>query len=243
MTNTAPPHTNGAARSRSSKRPAAPAASAPVRSAPVTGKPGEGLASPPKLRRKPALVAAAVVVIAVGALLAAYLTTVVGNTRPVIAVRNDIARGATISQADLVVVQITPDPALKTVPSSALESLVGKRVSVDLPAGGLVTTNAVTDTPIPAAGQSLVGVALTPAQLPAEPLLPGQTVRIINTPRQQDDPPKDQPGFVPATVVGTHPIGDQGQVVVDVTVPQDVAGKLAASIATGRVALVLDGNR
>lgn len=243
MTDTAPPHTNGVARTRSPKRSAALTQSAPTRSAPVDGRPGEGLASPPKLRRKPALVAAAVVVITLGALLAAYLTTVVGNTRPVVAVRNDIARGATINQADLVVVQITPDPALRTVPGNDLESLVGKYASVDLPAGGLVTTNAVTDAPLPAAGQALVGVALTPAQLPAKPLLPGQTVRIFNTPRQQDEPPKDQPGFVPATVVGTHAIGDQGQVVVDVTVPQDVAGKLAASIATGRVALVVDGNR
>lgn len=238
MTDTAPARTNGAAPGRSSKRTAA----AP-KPAPVTGKPGEGMASPPKLRRKPALVAAAVVIIAVGALLAAYLTTVVGHTRPVVAVRNDITRGATISQADLVVVQITPDPALKTVPGNQLQSLIGKHASVDLPAGGLVTANAVTDAPIPAAGQSLVGVALTPAQLPAEPLLSGQKVRIINTPRQQDEPPKGQPGSVPATVVGTHPIGDQGQIVVDVTVPQAAAGRLAASIATGRVALVVDGSR
>ena len=235
MTDTALPQTNGVAPTRSRKRPTA----AP-KPGPVDGKPGEGFPPPPKLRRKPVVVAAAVIVIALGALLAAYLTTVVGDTRPVVAVRNDIARGQTISQADLVVVQITPDPALKTVPSSELASLVGKHASVDLPAGGLVTTNAVTDALIPAPGQSLVGVALTPAQLPAEPLLPGEKVRIINTPRQQDEPPTRQPGSVPATVVGTHPIGDQGQVVVDVTVPQDAAGKLAAAIATGRVALVVD---
>lgn len=235
MTDTAPPKTNGVVARSRIKRPVTTPTPGPV-----NGKPGEGFASPPKLRRKPVVVAAAIIVIALGALLAAYLTTVVGNTRPVVAVRNDIARGETISQADLVVVQITPDPALKTVPSSELASLVGKHASVDLPAGGLVTTNAVTDAPIPAAGQSLVGAALTPAQLPAEPLLPGEKVRIVNTPRQQDDPPTGQPGSVPAIVVGTHPIGDQGQVVVDVTVPQNVAGKLAAAIATGRVALVVD---
>jgi hypothetical protein len=236
MTETAPPQTNGATRRRSAPDPS-----------PTTGpktdtaRGTERFAAPPKLRRKPMLVASAVITITLGALLAAYLTTVVGHTKPVVAVRNDVARGETISQADLMVVQITPDPALKTVPGDQLISLVGKHASVDLPAGGLVTSTSTTDATIPAVGQSLVGVSLTPAQLPGEPLRPGMKVRIVNTPRQQDDPPAKQPAAVPATVVTTHTFGDQGQVVVDVTVPQNAAAALAAAVATGRVALVVDG--
>lgn len=237
MTDTAPAETNGATRSRRSSKPPTRTTQAPGS---VNGKQTEEFTPPPKLRRKPVLVAAAIVVIALGALLAAYLTTVVGHTRPVVAVRNDITRGQTISQADLVVVQITPDPVLRTVPGDQLSSLVGKHASVDLPAGGLVTTASTTDAPVPAAGQSLVGVSLTPAQLPGDPLRPGMKVRIVNTPRPQDDPPKKAPASIPATVVATHTFGDQGQVVVDVTVPQNVAASLAASIATTRVALVLD---
>jgi hypothetical protein len=41
--------------------------------------------------------------------------------------------------------------------------------------------------------------------------------------------------------VSTHPAGDQGVVVVDVTVPREAAAELAATAATGRVALILDG--
>jgi hypothetical protein len=201
---------------------------------------GEVLPTPPRLRRRPILIALSLVFVAVGALLAAYLVTALADTQPVVAVRADVARGQVIERSDLLVVDISPDPALKTVPGDQLESLVGKFARVDLAAGGLVTSSAVTDQNLPAAGESLVGISLTPAQLPAHPLSPGDNVRIVTTPRQQDDPPTKAPTSVTATVVGTRPVGDQGQVVVNVTVPQSAAAQLAAVAATGRIALILD---
>lgn len=212
----------------------------PVTLASAGAAPAEAIATPPRLRRRPALVAMAVILVAVGALLAAWLATSIGNTRSVVAVRTDIARGHMIAREDLLVVDITPDPALKTVPASRIDTIIGRYARFDMAAGGLVTSTAVTDKTVPVAGQSLVGLSLTPAQLPARPLQPGDTVRIVTTPRQQDDPPTTPPASVPATVVDTHPVGDQGQVVVDVTVPKANAAELAATAATGRIALVLD---
>jgi len=43
-----------------------------------------------------------------------------------------------------------------------------------------------------------------------------------------------------ATVVGVRGVGDNGQIVVDVSVPYDQAAELAAQSATGKIALVLD---
>ena len=54
-----------------------------------------------------------------------------------------------------------------------MNSLVGQRAAMDLPAGGLVTREAVTAAVLPAQGQSVVGVALPASLMPGEPLQVG----------------------------------------------------------------------
>lgn len=204
--------------------------------------PAVSVPAPPRLRRRPIVIALAIVLVASGALLAAYLVTALGNTAGVVAVRTDIERGSVIQRADLVEARINPDPALLTVPINQMDSLVGKRAAGDLHAGGLISPQSVTDTTLPESGQTIVGVALTPAQLPGSPLQAGARVRIILTPRQQDDLPKADPVTVDAVVVSTRPVADTSQVVVDVSVPVGTAAKVASIVATARVALVLDGS-
>lgn len=198
---------------------------------------------PPKLRRRPGLIALAIVLIAVGGLLAAWLTTTVGNTHPVLTMRADVPRGTVINAADLTVAMVPDDPALRTVPSGQREQVIGKYAAADLTAGSTLTPDSFTDKPFPEAGQSVVGVSLTLAQLPAQPLRPGDKVRIVTTPRAQDDPPKDDPTSIAATVVATRAQPDGTHVVVDVTVPTADAAGLAARSATGRVALILDSGQ
>jgi hypothetical protein len=201
-----------------------------------------GVPPPPKLRRRPTLVALGVALIALGGLAAAWLTTVVGNTQPVLALRADVDQGTLIEADDLTVVQISVDPALTPVPDSRHDQIIGTHAARDLAAGSLLTPGSVTDQVIPATGASLVGVTLTRAQLPARPVHPGDTVRIVSTPRTQDDPPASEPNSTRAVVVGSRILADTSQVVVDVTVPARDAADLAARVATGRVALVLDGD-
>lgn len=199
------------------------------------------MAPPPKLRRRPLLWALGIALIALGALGAGYVATAVSNTESVLALRGDVDRGQLISAENLIVAQVSVDPALDPVAADAQESVIGQRATRDLNAGSLLTTDSYADQVIPAAGESLVGVALTPAQLPAGGVRPGETVRIINTPREQDDLPKTAPTTITATVVSLRENGDLGTLVVDVTVPTDVATDLASLVATGRVALVVDG--
>lgn len=179
--------------------------------------------------------------IALGGLGAAWLTTVVGDTRPVLALRADVSRGAVIEADDLTMARVGRDPALNPVPESRRGEVVGQRAAQDLAAGSLLTPGSVTEKVIPGAGQSLVGVALTAAQLPGRALLPGDRVRIVNTPPAQADPPAGEPRAIRATVVESRGQPDTGLTVVDVTVPVRSAADLAARAATGRVALVLDG--
>lgn len=196
--------------------------------------------SPARTRRRPGVLAAGVALVAVGALAAAYLTQVVGHTVAVVAVARSVPAGQLIGRADLTVANVNADPALRPVPADRLASLVGQRAAVDLPAGSLLTADAVAAALQPGAGRSLVGVALSPAQLPAETLRPGDRVRIVATPTAQGEPPSTTPATLTGEVVSVVGPDDAGLTVVNVSVPTGQAANLAAWVGTGRVALVLD---
>ncbi len=212
--------------------------------APVSGVP---VGPPPRLRRRPMLVAASVAAVVLGAAGSAWVFTSVSDAVPVVAVREAVARGEVIDAQDLVVVQLPADPGLRPVSADRAEEVIGTRSAVDLPAGGLLTEAAVQEHVSPAAGSSLVGVALPPTLMPGEPLLVGDQVRIVSTPGQgatvqEGDDPGGTPWSIEATVAGITE-GDAtggGQSVVDVLVPEDQAVELAARAATGNVILVLD---
>lgn len=198
------------------------------------------VAPAPKLRRRPVLVAASVAAVILGALLGAWAWSSTSNTHEVVALRQTVTRGETITQGDLMTVQVGLDPALKTIPGDRLRSLVGQRAAMDVAAGSLITTENVTKTVLPTDGMSVVGVALPPSLMPGEALLTGDRVRIIATPGQQGDVGQEPPASTAATVVGLYPNAENGQTVVSLEVPEGQAAELAARAATGKVALVLD---
>ncbi|WP_239111820.1 SAF domain-containing protein [Phycicoccus sonneratiae] len=199
------------------------------------------VAPPPKLRRRPMLVAASIAAICLGALLAAFAWSATSTTRSVLAVRVPVERGALIESSDVVAVQVSTDPALDPVPASQSDTVVGQRAAVDIAAGTLLTRAQVTTAVVPPAGFSMVGVGLPAASMPGEPLLAGDKVRIVATPGEQGEvTTQDAPATIDATVVGVRVNDENGQNVVSVLVPTDDAPELAARAATGKVALVLD---
>jgi hypothetical protein len=198
------------------------------------------LVPPPKLRRRPALVAGALVAICLGAILAAWAWTSTTHTQEVLAARTTIARGSVIGAADLQRVRINADPALHPLPASAYENVVGKRAALDIAVGGLLTPDATTSSALPPSGMSVVGIALTPAQAPALRLQSGDRVRIVVTPGEGGDQPSGSPQFTAARVVDSRSDAANARTVLDVLVPYADASVLAARAATGNVALVLD---
>lgn len=198
-----------------------------------------GLAPPPKLRRRPALVAAAVVAICLGALLAAWAWTATANTHEVLAARTIIERGSVIGANNLVRVRVGADPALAPVAGSRMNEIVGQRASVDIARGSLLTPDSTTRNLVPPTGQSVVGVALAPEQAPGLPLRVGDLVRIVATVAEGEEQ-KGRAQFSEAEVVGVRLIKESGQTVVDLQVPHAEATGLAARIASGKVVLVLD---
>lgn len=208
--------------------------------APATAAPAP---APPKLRRRPVAIAVGVLIVVLGSLVTAFIVASVQDTVQVVAVRADIPRGDVIQAADLTIVGLRPDPQLRTIPADQLASLIGKRAAMDLHSGGLVSPASVANQVIPAAGESIVGIPIEPGQMPAWQLKAGDKVRIMSTPRAQDDPSTKPPKVsLEARVVAVHGSADQTLTVVDVSVPADQAETLGALAATRRVALVLDNS-
>ena len=198
------------------------------------------VAPAPKLRRRPALIAASVAAICLGGLLAAFAWTATSNTQSVLAMRVTVERGAVIGPDDVMTVQVSTDPALRPVPASQSSTVVGQRAATDIAAGTLVTLDQVSDMILPAAGMSIVGVGLPASQMPGEPLLVGDSVRVVATPGQSGEVIAGEQVTIAATVVGVRVNNENGQNVVSVQVPEQDAAELAARAATGNVALVLD---
>lgn len=198
------------------------------------------LVPPPKLRRRPALIAGAVAAICLGALLAAWAWTATTSTQEVLVARATIERGSVIEAKDLARVRISADPALSPVAASAFDDLVGQLAALDIAEGGLITAGSTTAQVLPADGMSVVGVALTPAQSPGLDLQSGDQVRIVVTPIPGGEQVSGPPAFNDAEVVGVSLDAEAGATVVDLLVPYADATVLAARVATGNVALVLD---
>lgn len=215
--------------------------SLPPNTTPVNVEP-VAVAAPPKLRRRPLLALAGLGLVVMGALLAVWVYLSNTDSVSAVAVRDTVMRGETITAADLMSVQVTPDPALQVVPGAALESFVGHRAARDLSAGTLLTREAITEQVVPGQGQSVVGLALTAELMPGEPLQVGDRVRVVATPGQAGDPATFESAdtLFPAEVVDVATSVESAQTVVSVLVPEGDAAQIAQWASAGRAALVLD---
>lgn len=202
-----------------------------------------------KRRRNPLLIAVSLLLTVLGALVAVWLWTSSSSTTAVLASAHPIERGQTIGEGDLKTVYITTDPGLTPVGAGSRASLIGQKAISDIPAGTLITRDAVGRQVVPGSGDAVVGLDLSSSQMPATALLSGDRVRVVTTPGEGGDVP-DSPSTVAATVVSvsrsTEAV-DDGQAVspvastvVDVRVKASDAPRLAALAASGRIALVLD---
>lgn len=194
-----------------------------------------------KLRRRPLMIVVSIALVVLGGVAGLVVWLVSTTATEVVAVRSSVDRGELIAAEDLMVVRISVDPSLQVVPGARLGDLVGKRAAADLSAGSLVGPAEVTDEAIPPTGRSIVGLALTMGQLPAEPLRPGDLVRVVLTPTAAVGETQATPVVVDAVVHSVSPLAADGQtVVVDVEVPSARAPEVAARAGTGRASVVLD---
>ena len=196
--------------------------------------------APPRLRRRPAVLGIGLALVAVGGLTAAWFATAVDSSTPVVVAAAPLLRGQVVTADQLTTGQVSGVAASAITPADQLPSLIGKTVVTDVPAGATVPGSALADESLPAAGESVVGILLPPGQVPTVALRPGARVRIVATPRSQDDPPLTTPRGTEAVLVSTSTDESTGHTVANVEVPAAQAPAVAALAATGRAALVLD---
>lgn len=194
---------------------------------------------PGRLRRRRVMVGLSAALVSLGGVIGFLVWSMSTSSAEVVAVRTAVERGQVITAADLMVLRVSVDPAVAVVPEAEFEQVVGRRAAVDLVPGSLLSPAAVTDAVVPATGESMVGIALGTGQLPAEPLLPGDRVRLVQTPADQAEVPATQV-TIDAVVQQLTAAPDGRTVVLDVIVPSSRAAEVAARAATGRVAVVLD---
>ncbi|MEL7975201.1 SAF domain-containing protein [Isoptericola sp. F-RaC21] len=224
MTTTTPAPENTRARSQGTADPSGAAA-------------GQ-IAPPPKMRRRPALIALSVVLVCVGALVSAFAFQSMSNSQEVLTVRETIHRGQVVDADDLVTVRIGVDPALHAVPASDAEAVVGKYAALDIAAGGVLTAEQVTDAAVPSEGNSVVGVSVTAAMLPAGQVRSGDDVRIVSTAVGGGDPADTE--AVEGVVVGVSTDTVTGNTLINVQVAASDAPQVAAASAEGSAAIVVD---
>jgi hypothetical protein len=154
----------------------------------------------------------------------------------VLAVARPVTAGAQIADADLRVVHIVADPALRVFPVSQRASVVGQIAAVPLAAGSLLTAGqlgAVTDPP---PGKSLIAVGVKTGRAPAG-LAPGASVLVLVVPQGGGAPTAAAPQAL-AVVRAVEPTDSAGVTVVTLQLSAESAVRIAS--ATGDVALVLN---
>ena len=167
------------------------------------------------------------------------------TTVSVLGLRDTVVRGQTITAGDLVAVNIAPDPQLRAVPASQLNTVVGQHAATDLPAGGIVPVGSFTDAPVPAAGRSIIGVLLKPNAGPVTGLTSGAPVRLVPLPGQSGTaaPSSSNSAEVQTkegVVVATTPSDDGSGTRVDLDVSTADAPTLQLLSAQDRIAVVVD---
>jgi len=183
-----------------------------------------------------------VALVAAGGLTAAWLATSADTSTPVVVAAAPVLRGQVLTAEQLTTAQVSGLSPSAVTPSEQLPSLVGMTAVSDVPAGAPIPRSAVSDAAVPGPGEAVVGILLAPGQVPTVELKPGSGVRIVATPRSQDDPPPTSPTGTAAVLVSTSTDESTGHTVVNVAVPAPQAANLAALAATGRAALVLDAD-
>ncbi|MFG2818225.1 SAF domain-containing protein [Kitasatospora sp. NPDC048365] len=192
-------------------------------------------------RRRPAVLAMAVALIAAGGLGGAVLYNSSGQRIAVLALARDVPMGQVITADDLVVARIAGDPALRPLDARDLSRTVGLRATTDLWHGAMLTRADVSADPIMQPGLQVAGVAAKRSQLPATRLQPGLRVQIVYTPENRTDQatlPRT-PETMTGTVSAVGKADTDGVQVIDVAVGQADAARLAVWVASGRFQVVL----
>lgn len=147
---------------------------------------------------------------------------------PVLVLRADVVAGQPLTSGDLRVVTLDATD-LSTIAAKDEATVIGKALSVSLPAGSLISDNLLVGTTGPLPGQAIVGAALKPGAFPPD-LAPGAQVQLYSGAANP---------LGTATVFSVQNSGDaQTETVVSLMLPAKLGGTVSAAASAGTLTLV-----
>lgn len=166
-----------------------------------------------------------------------------GNRQPVLALARAVPVGHVLTAQDLRQVNVAVDPGVGVVDSSQAAAVVGKTMSESLPAGALLTPQAVGASAVPVAGQAIAALSLKAGQFPPE-VSPGAHVSVVFVPTQaggsvgSPPPSSDSTAGWPAVVTSVTAPPNAQTTVVSVQLSEAAARQVAA-VPAGQLSLVM----
>jgi Flp pilus assembly protein CpaB len=199
----------------------------------------------PLRQKRPGYAALAIVLIVGLAAVGAYFYSQAGKKVPVVVVTTDVPAGHKIQRADLSTVQVAG--SVTAIGGANLNSVVGETAVVELLPNTLLQRSMVTSAPALDSSTAQVGVAVTPGQIPANGLNPGDTVDILQLPQKNT---ASSSSSIPAPTVladsatvysSTSDPSQSGGMLLTLVVPKSAAAAVAAASNAGLIALIRVG--
>lgn len=175
-------------------------------------------------QRKPGYIALAVALVVGLAAAGGYFYTVAGSKTPVVVVVNEIPAGHVVTREDLSTVDVAG--GVTAVAAANIGTVVGQTATVTLLPDTLLQRSMVTDGPLLGADEAQVGVEVVGGQLPADGLLPGDTVLVLQL------PDKSQAG----TQLEATTLVEKATVFATAADPSDASGTLVTLVAPAAAA-------
>ena len=197
-------------------------------------------ATPVRGRRRPALIGAGALLIVLPSLGAAWFFNSSRDVTSALVMAQTVQAGQVISRDDLSVAELPHDSSLRSIDPSSAEAILGQRAATDLPVGAVLNPDSTVAEVVPAKDRAVVGVLLTPAQMPQDTLRVGDGVRLVDVPTNDATLGLESPASVGGVIASVGAPDANGATVVNVDVPAGEAALLASHAAIGRVTLVLD---
>lgn len=208
--------------------------------------PAARMGAPLPIRQKrPGYAALAVVLIVGLAAVGSYFYSQAGRKVPVVVVTTDVPVGHKIARSDLSTVEVAG--GVTAIGGSNLNSVVGQTAVVELLPNTLLQRSMVTSAPPVNSSDAQVGVAVTPGQIPANGLNPGDTVEILQLPPKNTAVGSAKP--LSATVLDASATvyssaadpSQSGGTLLTLVVPTSVAAAVAVASDAGLIALIRVG--
>lgn len=204
----------------------------------TTGMQPAALARPLRQRRRPGLMALGVLMVVVSAMAVWYLVARAGGTVQAIVIRQDLQKGAVITNSDVEVVDVAQSNAYRVVPGNEIDDVVGQVARFEMLSGQLLVPDAYGPALDLPDGTAVIWI--TPSHRPMRELHAEDRVRLVFAGTAQSDIPGNLQAWDGKVVRTGQVTGTSGEeFCVEVEIAEEDADIVTAASASGRLALAL----